>query len=1218
MTRRAAVALLALLTTTITAGTTAKLNAQPVPVLNQPAPVSVQRGQSVELTLSGGSLANVTAPALSGNDGGALTAELVKPEGQPNDGQAKLKLTAAADAQPGVRELRLISPTGVSNPIQVWVDQYPVSADAEPNNVPDAAQRIALPAVLSGRIDAAGDSDLFRFGATKGQQLVFNLLAARSGSPLDANILVYDAATGRELAANNDTYGFDPFLAFTAPADGEYVLEVRDLQYRGGGDFAYRVEAGAIPFVQSLAPMSSRRGTVVDVKAIGFNLAGAETVRLDLTHARGGRVPVRVRASAGLSNEIPFEVTELPQGPESEPNDEARTATVVQLPSDLSGVIGASNDIDFFRFKVAQPTRLLIDAVARRLGSPLDPLLSLHDASGNLMATNDDAAGADPRIGRDLPPGEYLVSVRDLGFNGGPAHAYRVSLQPTMQPPDAPPQDFSLKFQPDAARVNRGGATKLWCDVGRLNYPADVTLAIEGLPPGVTVSSPLTFPAVTSGLLMLAAAPDAPLGTFPITVKASGLLNGELVTRAGQPEAMGGRVVRQAYLTVLEATPFTVQPLATLPPEQVQQLATEVGALSAKVLAPSAEIDARQAEWEKKIVATPAWTVLDPMTFTSEGRANLVKQPDGSILSTGDNPLTEIYTVVAHTDVRGIVAVRLECLADPLLPSMGPGRSGGGNFVLNKIALISAPKSDPAQHTGVTFAKAQASFNQGGYEVGKAIDPDIATGWAVFPDTGKNQTAIFFTQAPVGADGGTVLTFTLEQHYGLNHVIGRFRLSVSTDPAAVDAPPVPEHVLALARVPAEQRTPEQKAQLAEHYRSIDPGLAADRARLDLLRTVIAPQAELARLEAALATQTPQLDAEQARWEQAAAAGATWTALEASEFRSAGGSSFARDSDGSVFVFGAAPPTDTYAFIAPTPLKGITGLRIEALPDPRLPNNGPGRAPDGNFVLSGVKVAVAPAANPAGAVPVEIGGVAASYDQEKYESAFALDDKNETGWGVFPLMGRPHAAEFFFKAPQGADGGSVVTVTLEHQSSPTPNFTLGRFRVSVTTSPPVAGAAAGLPAHVAAALKVPAPNRNEEQKNLLAAYHRSVARSLEPVRQRVAEVRAQLAPFPVVVQRGRGGKLPVVVGRTGAFAAGDVNVTLEGFSLGRDGAGPAPIARSLKLTPLTIAGGNTFGTVEFAAEPNAEQGTRLVVIRAEAKVGNDTVVQYSPAFPLTVN
>jgi hypothetical protein len=80
----------------------------------------------------------------------------------------------------------------------------------------------------------------------------------------------------------------------------------------------------------------------------------------------------------------------------------------------------------------------------------------------------------------------------------------------------------------------------------------------------------------------------------------------------------------------------------------------------------------------------------------------------------------------------------------------------------------------------------------------------------------------------------------------------------------------------------------------------------------------------------------------------------------------------------------------------------------------------------------------------------------------------------------------------------------------------------------------------------------------------------------------------------------------------------VRVTLEGFSAGRDANGPLPIARSVNVTPLTIPGDGTVGALTYTVEPTAEQGTRLVVLRAEAKVGNDTVVQYSPAFPLTIN
>jgi len=84
-------------------------------------------------------------------------------------------------------------------------------------------------------------------------------------------------------------------------------------------------------------------------------------------------------------------------------------------------------------------------------------------------------------------------------------------------------------------------------------------------------------------------------------------------------------------------------------------------------------------------------------------------------------------------------------------------------------------------------------------------------------------------------------------------------------------------------------------------------------------------------------------------------------------------------------------------------------------------------------------------------------------------------------------------------------------------------------------------------------------------------------------------------------------------------AGDVVVTLEGFSSGRDPATrqPMPITRNMNPAPLTLKGSDSFGRMNVAINANSEVGTRLVVFRAETKVGNDTFVQYSPAFPLTV-
>ena len=120
-----------------------------------------------------------------------------------------------------------------------------------------------------------------------------------------------------------------------------------------------------------------------------------------------------------------------------------------------------------------------------------------------------------------------------------------------------------------------------------------------------------------------------------------------------------------------------------------------------------------------------------------------------------------------------------------------------------------------------------------------------------------------------------------------------------------------------------------------------------------------------------------------------------------------------------------------------------------------------------------------------------------------------------------------------------------------------------------------------------------------------------------MRQRLAELRSRVGAGRPVVARNQGGAIPVIVSRQGGFT-GDVTVTLEGFSSGREGDGPRPIERNLNFKPLTVAGSATFGTLGFQVDGGSQTGTRWSSCKAEAKVGNDTVVQYSPAFPLTVN
>ena len=138
----------------------------------------------------------------------------------------------------------------------------------------------------------------------------------------------------------------------------------------------------------------------------------------------------------------------------------------------------------------------------------------------------------------------------------------------------------------------------------------------------------------------------------------------------------------------------------------------------------------RMANWEKEksVSILNRWLVLKPNMLTTTNGSILTKQPDGSIVASGPNR-NGVVTVTAETDLIGITGVRLEVLADASLPQNGPGRASDGNFVLNEIELIAAPKADPKQGKSVKLANALADFNQNNLEVAKAIDGSARRSW---------------------------------------------------------------------------------------------------------------------------------------------------------------------------------------------------------------------------------------------------------------------------------------------------------------------------------------------------------------------------------------------------------------------------------------------------------------------------------------------------------
>jgi hypothetical protein len=290
------------------------------------------------------------------------------------------------------------------------------------------------------------------------------------------------------------------------------------------------------------------------------------------------------------------------------------------------------------------------------------------------------------------------------------------------------------------------------------------------------------------------------------------------------------KVVEELFLAILCRLP-TAKEMA-LAVEQLQGNKNEYAAIVAKHQALVAalndyqkQLPARQAAWEKGLNNPTPWTVLDPTSLKGIKGTTLTKQADLSILATGPNPTPETYVVTANTSLAGITAVRLEVLPDPKLPARGPGRAPNGNFVLNEFKVTAAPQAEPAKAVKVDLHNATATFAQNGFPVANAIDNNPGTGWAIAPQFGRPHTAVFETKTPVGTVSGTTLTFTLDHTFaGKLHNIGRFRLSVTTAKPPVRLNSLPDAINQIVAVAPEKRTEQQKAALANYYRSTDKEL----------------------------------------------------------------------------------------------------------------------------------------------------------------------------------------------------------------------------------------------------------------------------------------------------------------------------------------------------------------------------------------------------------
>ena len=376
------------------------------------------------------------------------------------------------------------------------------------------------------------------------------------------------------------------------------------------------------------------------------------------------------------------------------------------------------------------------------------------------------------------------------------------------------------------------------------------------------------------------------------------------------------------------------------------------------------------------------WITPAVAEFKSEAGAKAEKQADGSFLLEGSAAEKDNYTITLDTPLDRITHLQLLALPDQSLTKNGPGRSESGNFVLSEIEVTAAPANDPMNAVPVKLVKARADAAQNDFPAWNALDGKDDSGWGV--DTGGDwhvpRTLTLDFEQPTGFANGTRFSVQLKQQFGKQHVLGKFRLS-------------------LGRSLPDDRPLEQRR--LEH--------------LDL------------RLARWLDAELPKA----VEWQQASpvTAKGSYPTLNI-------------EAENTVFVSGDFTKSDTYTVTFNGDWKGVRALRIETLPDERLPNNGPGRVnyegPFGDFFMSDVKVFN-------GEQPLKIKGATDSFHNGGNDAAKALDEDLQSGWSISGGQGRSHNAVFVFEQPLDFAGDLKLQMIFERYYA----SGLGKFRVWVT-------------------------------------------------------------------------------------------------------------------------------------------------------------------------
>lgn len=479
----------------------------PLPRLLTTMPMGGQAGQTVEVTITGENIEDVTD----------LTFSNPKITAKPVAGTAnKFTVRIAPDVPVGVYDARVMSRLGMSSARAFSVNGLPELVRTKANNTLETAMPLTVGSICNATMTKRA-VDFYSFQGVKGQSVAIDCAAVGIDSRLTPVLIIADSK-GADLKVNR-TGGM---IDFTPPADDTYIIKISDLTFQGGERHFYRLAlqkspAQPQPQTQMVSAMS---WPPADLAA---NSASKET----------------------------------------EPNN--KDAQKITLPCDIGGAFFPAADVDTYEFVAKKGETWWVEVASERLGLNTDPFVlvqqvkdgkftdvaELYDIAPPMKVTSNGYSYDGPPYDAGSPDvlgkfevkedGTYRIQVRDLfgGTRSDANNIYRLSVR------QAAP-DFSLAAwavhmtlrNGDRASLSKpmalrqGDARAFEVVVQRRDgFDGEIAISMENLPPGVSAAGLKIAKGKTYGHLILTSAENAPRGFALARIMGKALIDGKEVVR---------------------------------------------------------------------------------------------------------------------------------------------------------------------------------------------------------------------------------------------------------------------------------------------------------------------------------------------------------------------------------------------------------------------------------------------------------------------------------------------------------------------------------------------------------------------------------------------------------------------------------------------------------------------------------------------------------------